>query len=73
MSTLERARRLVAETFDVPATTISDDATFETVERWDSIGHLRLILALEGAIGREVTAEEAASAFSVREIARLLT
>jgi acyl carrier protein len=72
MSSLESARALLAEAVGLPAAAIADDATFDQVERWDSIAHLRLMLALEEKIGRQVTAEETLELFSLRRIAEFL-
>ncbi len=72
MSALAEARDLLAEAVGLPAGSIADDAGFDQVERWDSIAHMRLMLALEEKIGREVTAEETMELFSLPEIARFL-
>jgi acyl carrier protein len=72
MSALDSARALLAEATGVPPAEIADDATFDAVERWDSIAHLRLVLALEEKIGRQVTPEETMALFSLSEIAALL-
>jgi acyl carrier protein len=72
MSPLDGARALLAEAVGLPATAIADDASFEAVERWDSIAHLRLVLAIEQSIGRQVTPEETMALFSLSDIARFL-
>ena len=72
MNAFDSARALLAEAVGLPASAIADDATFDRVERWDSIAHLRLVLALEERIGRQVTAEETMELFSVRQIAEFL-
>jgi acyl carrier protein len=72
MSALAEARDLLAEAVGLPASAIADDAGFGQVERWDSIAHMRLMLALEEKVGREVTAEETMELFSLPEIARFL-
>ena len=72
MNTLDSARALLAEAVGLPANAIADDATFDRVERWDSIAHLRLVLALEERIGRQVTAEETMELFTLRQIADFL-
>lgn len=72
MNALDSARALLAEAVGLPVAAIADDATFDEVERWDSIAHLRLVLSLEERIGRQVTAEETMELFSLRQIARFL-
>ena len=73
MDPIDSARILLADALGVPAATIPDDATLDQVEQWDSIAHLRIVLALEEKIGRQVTPEETMSLFSVRQIAQLMT
>ena len=72
MTALDGARALLAEAVGLPVTAITEDATFDRVERWDSIAHLRLVLALEEKIGRQVTPEETMELFSLERIAALL-
>lgn len=72
MSTLDEARTLLADTLGTPASDIADDASFERIERWDSIAHLRLMLALEEKVGRQVTPEETMTLFSLPAIAEFL-
>jgi acyl carrier protein len=43
----KRLAKTMAVTFSVPDTLISSDSNTENLERWDSIRHMRLILALE--------------------------
>ena len=37
---------------------VPEDARIGSFERWDSLAHLRLMLALEAEVGRELDAEE---------------
>jgi len=43
----EKLKQVMADVFGVPANTIDDSSSLETIERWDSTGHLNLVLALE--------------------------
>jgi acyl carrier protein len=49
---------------------ISDDMA--TLENWDSLTHMSLVLNIEEEIGRQLRAEEIVSISSVRDIANLL-
>ena len=44
-------RELFAEVFEIAAETVTDEASPETVDSWDSFGHLRLITTLEERFG----------------------
>lgn len=43
----ERIYRIFGDVMDVPVTTLNDDTSPETVEAWDSLSHMNLVLALE--------------------------
>lgn len=51
MSPLEEVRELMALTFGIHPDTITRDTRREEIPGWDSVGHLNLMLALEGAFG----------------------
>lgn len=42
-----RVERIVAEVFGIPVESIALESSPETIEGWDSMGHLNLVLALE--------------------------
>ena len=58
----ERVKRVMAGVLGVPLEQISHRSTPETIESWDSFGHISLVMALE---------EEFSIAFSDQEIAEL--
>lgn len=71
MSTDERLRQVFVDVFGIDGTA-SDDASSYTVEGWDSIAHLRLVLALEGEFGIQFQAEEIPELVSFRAIRQRL-
>jgi acyl carrier protein len=60
---------VAADVFSVPATTLSADSTPESVEAWDSISHLNLMLAVEQAAGVRIEPERMAELTSLTKIA----
>ena len=58
----ERVRRIVSDVFAVPVDQVTDEASPETIEAWDSLAHLNLVLSLE---------QEFAITFDLNEIAEL--
>ena len=44
--------------FEVPLESITDDASSDNIENWDSLRHLNLILALEEEFGVSIPDEE---------------
>lgn len=44
-------RKVMSQIFEVDPGSISADSSPETIERWDSLKHMQLILALEDELG----------------------
>lgn len=42
-----KLKQVIADVLQVDASTIDDDTSVDTVESWDSLRHLNLILAIE--------------------------
>jgi acyl carrier protein len=70
---LDQVRQAVSDVFGVPLTEVSADSSPQTVEAWDSMGHLNLVLALEQSFGVQFSPEEIAAMTSVRLAADTLT
>jgi len=66
------ARKLLADAVDTDVTMIPEDARIGAFEPWDSIAHLRLILAVERTIGRRLDPDEAVEIEKLSDIAALL-
>ena len=69
---LEQVRTIMADVFKTPLETIVPDSAPETVESWDSLNHLELVLALEQAFGTQFTPEEIETLLSPEIIANIL-
>ncbi len=52
--TERRVRALIAENLNIPVSEVSDDLGAGRVAEWDSMGHVRLIVALEAEFGRQL-------------------
>ena len=55
---LDRVRAIAADVLEVPASKISPDSSPETIETWDSVHHLNLVLALEQEFKLQFEPEE---------------
>jgi acyl carrier protein len=42
-----KIKQVMSAIFEIPVESISDDASSDNIENWDSLRHLNLILALE--------------------------
>ena len=54
----EKIYTLMSNVFEVSVSELSEDSSFDSIESWDSIRHLNLILALEEEFGITVPDEE---------------
>lgn len=69
--TTQRARALVAKTLNLPDVAESDG--IGTLPAWDSLGHMHIILALEGEVGAQLSAGEIAGLRTVADVAQVLS
>jgi acyl carrier protein len=72
MSDGQRAKKLLAEAANCDSAMIPDDVRIGTFERWDSLAHLRLVLAIEQKIGRQLDLDETIRIESLTDVAALL-
>lgn len=49
MTNLEKYRAAFAEALEIDESQITDELAFEAIPEWDSVGHMRLMAALEDA------------------------
>lgn len=70
---LDAACRLVAEALELEPAEVTAASDLETLPAWDSLGHVKVILALEAALGRDLAPTELAQIRGVPDLARLLT
>lgn len=54
----EQVKKIMAQVFNVPEQDITDDASLDTIESWDSLRHVNMVLALEQAFGISFMADE---------------
>jgi len=54
----DRVREIAADVLQIDRASITPDSSPETIESWDSVQNLNLVLALEEAFGFEFAPEE---------------
>ena len=69
---LERAITLAAKVFEIEQSKVTSGTSVENLEQWTSLGHVRLILALEKQICRSLDVDEIIQATSIKGIANIL-
>ncbi|HET7207535.1 MAG TPA: acyl carrier protein [Terriglobales bacterium] len=69
MSILEQVRGIASDLFAVPAEKITPDSSPESIDTWDSIQHLNLVLALEEKFGLQLSPEEIEQMHTIGDVA----
>jgi acyl carrier protein len=71
-STFKQVQAIASDIFGVPAGKITADSSPETIENWDSMQHLNLVLALEEKFGLQLDPEDIEQMKSVGAVAALV-
>jgi acyl carrier protein len=70
---LDRVRGIAADVLEVPLTQVTPDSSPETLETWDSVHHLNLVLALEQEFNLQFEPEEIDQLDNVGEIVTVIS
>jgi len=54
----ERIKKVMSAVFEIPVGQIKDDSSPDTIESWDSLKHMNLVVALEEEFEIEFTDDE---------------
>lgn len=66
-------QRVLADILEIPADKITPESSPDTLHQWDSIRHMNMILAVEGELGIEFSADEIERTNDVPTILSLLS
>lgn len=69
---LEQVRQIVSDVFAVPVNGVEGKSSPETIDAWDSMQHLNLVLAVEEKFNLQFTPEEMEQMRSVDLIVALV-
>jgi acyl carrier protein len=64
----EKIKSIMGAVFGIDPKTISNDASIENVEQWDSLKHISLVIALEQEFGIVFTDKEIAEIISFKQL-----
>ena len=67
-----RVREVIARALEMPLESVPADAAQGALEKWDSLGHLNVVMELEAAFGLSFSMDEAVGMQSVDEIIEVL-
>ena len=68
----EKVFKVVSQVMDVPVGELTEDSSPDTVEKWDSLQHMNLVLALEEEFNLSFTDEEIVEMLNVKIIIETL-
>lgn len=64
----QKLKEVLARVFNVGIDVITDEASPDTIEAWDSLRHMNLVLALEEEFGVELTDDQVVEILSYKLI-----
>lgn len=71
-SVLQQVRQIAADIFNQPLEAVTTQSSPDTVENWDSLQHVNLVLALEQNFSLEFLPEEITEMANIKLIAMLI-
>jgi acyl carrier protein len=69
----ERLRACFSQALGIPLEQVTDDLTYNTIQEWDSVGHMTLVAEIETAFDIVLDTDDILNMSSVREAERILT
>jgi acyl carrier protein len=71
-STFEQVRNIASDIFGIPLEKITAESSPETIENWDSMQHLNLVLAIEEKFGVQLDPEDIEQMKNIGAVAALV-
>lgn len=65
----DRLKQLMASLWNLDAASIPDDASFNNLQGWDSLGHITLMMKIEAELGVTLTTEAMQQALTLPALA----
>jgi acyl carrier protein len=65
-------RRILAATLKIPPETVAPDTSPDNVAAWDSMGHMRLVTAIELELGVRLTMEQVVAIDNFAALCRIV-
>lgn len=69
---LEQVRNVASDIFGIPANKVTAESSPQTIESWDSVQHLNLVLALEERFGVQFEPEDIEEMKNIGAVATLV-
>jgi acyl carrier protein len=71
-SMFEQVRNVASDIFGIPADKITPESSPETIENWDSMQHLNLVLAVEEKFGVQLDPEDIEQMKNIGAVAKVV-
>lgn len=71
-ATLQKLSEIMEDTFDVEDLKIDENTTAEDIEEWDSLSHIRLVVAVEREFGIKFKNSELEGLMKVGDFVKLI-
>lgn len=68
----EKLKEIVATVFEIDPDSVNENTSTETVEAWDSMNHMNLIIAVEEEFGIKIFDDDAVELLSFSELSSYL-
>ena len=68
----DRIKKVMCAVFGVNVADITDDTNPDTIENWDSLNHINLVLALEKEFNVKIEGEEVIEMITLENIIKVL-
>jgi len=68
----EKLRTCFSQSLGIPMEQVTDDLTYNTIEEWDSVGHMTLVADLETAFDVVLDTDDILDLSSVRQAVAIL-
>jgi len=69
----DRVFKIVSQVMNVPVTNLNMESSIDTIEEWDSLQHMNLVLALEEEFGIQFTDEQILEILSIELIIEIVS
>ena len=69
---ISKVSQVISQTMDVPLVSIHENSAIETIDEWDSLHHMNLIMALEEEFDVRFSDEQIVTMTNVKQIIETL-
>lgn len=72
-NTNERIKKTMSITFEIPVEEITEESTVHSISKWDSLNHMKLVIALEDEFKLKFDQEEMLTLINFRIISATIS